>query len=125
MKIIFCQSIRLFPLFFFVVVAYIFLFLPFENISVEAVSGTLLTVVFYHLSLIEQLPKDIGYVVALDYAFYIIYGLLGLELLLIAVGHSKWITQKKIKIKQLMKFSRFAFPAFLFLSLALLFWQYF
>ena len=114
----------LLPLIFFIVVAYLLLFLPFEYVSVEAVSGLLLAVVFYHLSLIEKLPEGVGYVVALDYAFYIVYGLLGLELLLVTVGHSKWFTTGKIQLKQLMDFGRLSFPALLFISFGLLYWQF-
>ena len=115
---------ELLPLMFFVVVAYFMLFLPFEQISVEAVSGLLLAVVFYHLSLIEKLPEGIGYVVALDYAFYTIYGLLGLELLLVTVGHSKWFTSGNYQNEQLMGFGRITFPLFLLTSLTLIVWQY-
>ncbi len=115
---------ELLPLLFFVVVAYLLLFLPFEYVSVEAVSGLLLAVVFYHLSLIEKLPEGIGYVVALDYAFYIVYGLLGLELLIVTVGHGEWFSQGRIQIKQLMDFGRFIFPTLLFVNLALLYWHF-
>ena len=122
---IFSFSVKdLLPLMFFIVVAYLLLFLPFEYVSVEAVSGLLLAVVFYHLSLIEKLPEGVGYVVALDYAFYIVYGLLGLELLLVTVGHSKWFTTGKIQLKQLMDFGRFSFPTLLFISFGLLYWQF-
>ena len=114
----------LLPLMFFIVVAYLLLFLPFEYVSVEAVSGLLLAVVFYHLSLIEKLPEGVGYVVALDYAFYIVYGLLGLELLLVTVGHSKWFTTGKIQLKQLMDFGRLSFPTLLFISFGILYWQF-
>ncbi|WP_245824175.1 MULTISPECIES: hypothetical protein [Planktothrix] len=62
---------NLLPLWFFVAVAYLLLFLPFEQLSVEALSGLLLAVVFYHLSLLQALPDGVGYVVALDYAFYL------------------------------------------------------
>ena len=122
---IFSFSVKdLLPLLFFIFVAYLLLFLPFEYVSVEAVSGLLLAVVFYHLSLIEKLPEGVGYVVALDYAFYIVYGLLGLELLLVTVGHSKWFTTGKIQLKQLMDFGRAAFPTLLFISFGLLYWQF-
>lgn len=122
---IFSFSVKdLLPLMFFIVVAYLLLFLPFEYVSVEAVSGLLLAVVFYHLSLIEKLPEGVGYVVALDYAFYIVYGLLGLELLLVTVGHSKWFTTGKIQLKQLMDFGRLSFPTLLFISFGLLYWQF-
>ncbi|ELS00313.1 ABC-type branched-chain amino acid transport system, periplasmic component [Xenococcus sp. PCC 7305] len=116
---------ELLPLLFFVVVSYLVLFLPFENISIDAVSGILLAVVFYHLSLIEKLPDGVGYVVTLDYAFYLTYGLLGLELLLVTIGHSKFFGQETTKIKQLMIFSRVAFPTCLAMSVAILFWKYF
>jgi len=116
---------ELLPLVFFVVIAYLLLFLPFEQVSVEAVSGLLLAVVFYHLSLIEKLPDGIGYVVALDYAFYILYALLGLELFLVTVGYSQWLANSQIEIRQLMNFGRFVFPLLLFVSFALLYWQYF
>jgi len=116
---------ELLPLFFFVVVAYLVLFLPFETISIEAVSSVLLAVVFYHLSLIEKLPDGIGYVVALDYAFYLTYGLLGLELLIVAIGNSSFFEKWKISTKQLMNFSRAAFPILLILSFFLLFGKYF
>ena len=77
---------NLLPLLLMVGVSYLLLFLPFEDISVEAISGVLLTVVFFHLALLEGLPEGIGYVVALDYAFYIIYVLIILEMLLVVVG---------------------------------------
>lgn len=115
---------ELLPLVFFIVVAYLLLFLPFEYVSVEAVSGLLLAVVFYHLGLIEKLPEGIGYVVALDYAFYIVYGLLGLELLIVTVGHSKWFSAGRIQVRQLMNFGRLIFPTLLFLSLAFLYWNF-
>ena len=116
---------ELLPLFFFVVVGYLVLFLPFETISIEAVSGILLAVVFYHLSLIEKLPDGIGYVVALDYAFYLTYGLLGLELLIVAIGNSKTFEKWGISIPRLMNFSRLAFPVLLVFSLVFAFGRYF
>ncbi|MEC4892682.1 MAG: ABC transporter substrate-binding protein [Oscillatoria sp. PMC 1051.18] len=114
---------NLLPLFFFVVVAYLILFLPFEDISIEAVSGLLLAVVFYHLSLIDALPEGVGYVVALDYAFYIVYTLLALELLLLTIGRSNRFHEQKQSVA-LMKFSRIAFPVVLLISSLLFYWKY-
>ncbi|MBD2180165.1 ABC transporter substrate-binding protein [Planktothrix sp. FACHB-1355] len=102
---------NLLPLWFFVVVAYLLLFLPFENLSAEVLSGLLLAVVFYHLSLLESLPDGVGYVVALDYAFYLVYLLLGLELLLVIVGHKERFQKDKIKLDRLIMFGRISFPA--------------
>ena len=113
---------NLLPLWFFVVVAYALLFLSLEDISVEALSGLLLAVVFYHLSLLESLPEGIGYVVALDYAFYLVYLLLGAELILVILGSSEWFESMKITSKRLLFFSRLVFPVFWVLGCGSLYW---
>ncbi|NEP22798.1 ABC transporter substrate-binding protein [Moorena sp. SIO3I6] len=115
---------NLLPLLFFVVVGYLFMFLPFDHMSVEAVSGLLLAIVFYHLSLIEGLPEGVGYVVALDYAFYIVYILNGLQLLMVVIGNSEGFQSGKIKISKLMEFGRVAFPVILVVYTSLLCWRY-
>ncbi|GAB1542024.1 ABC transporter substrate-binding protein [Scytonema sp. NUACC21] len=102
---------NLLPLLFFVIIAYFLMFLPFEHISIEAVSGLLLAVVFYHISLIERLPDSVGYTVLLDYAFYVVYALLGLQLLLVVLGNNERIKIYNIDTVQLMRFGRIAFPA--------------
>ncbi|MBP0016400.1 MAG: ABC transporter substrate-binding protein [Cyanobacteria bacterium SBLK] len=101
---------NLLPLWFFVGVAYSLLFLPPEDISVEAIGSLLLAIVFYHLSLLDSLPEGIGYVVALDYAFYIIYSLLALELLLVILGYSPILEARGITRKKLIIFGRISFP---------------
>ncbi len=115
---------NLLPLMFFVVVGYLFMFLPFDHMSVEAVSGLLLAIVFYHLSLIEGLPEGVGYVVALDYAFFIVYILNGLQLLMVVIGNSERFQSGKIKISKLMEFGRVAFPVILVVYTSLLCWRY-
>jgi len=115
---------NLLPLLFFVSVSYLILFLPFEFISVEAVSGTLLAIVFFHLSLLEGLPEGIGYVVALDYGFYIIYSLIGLELLLVVIGNKPEIKKNAQAIKRLMLIVRIIFPTILLISAIALFINY-
>lgn len=107
---------NLLPLLFFVAVSYLLLFLPFENISIEAVSGTLLAIVFFHLSLLDSLPEGIGYVVALDYGFYVIYTLIGLELLLVVIGNKPEIRNDKIAIHRLIVAGRIIFPIILTIS---------
>ncbi|MEM9543968.1 MAG: ABC transporter substrate-binding protein [Cyanobacteria bacterium P01_E01_bin.42] len=102
---------NLLPLWFFVLVSYSLMFLPFEDISAEAIGGVLLAVVFYHLSLLDSLPDGVGYVVALDYAFYLLYFLMGLQLLLVILGHSKAFHATGIQNAQLIKFGQIAFPA--------------
>ena len=113
---------NLLPLWFFVAVAYALLFLSIENISVEALSGLLLAVVFYHLSLLSSLPEGIGYVVALDYAFYLVYFLVGAELILVILGSSEWFKKMKITSKQLLDFGRCLFPVLWILGCGSLYW---
>ncbi|MBP0021173.1 MAG: ABC transporter substrate-binding protein [Cyanobacteria bacterium SBLK] len=101
---------NLLPLWFFVLVAYSLIFLPFEDISVEAIGGVLLAIVFYHLSLLDALPDGVGYIVALDYAFYLLYFLIGLQLLLVILGHSKRFQATGIHSDRLVLVGRVAFP---------------
>jgi branched-chain amino acid transport system substrate-binding protein len=101
---------NLLPLLFFMIISYLLMFLPFDAISIEAVSGLLLAVVFYHLSLTDKLPKSIGYTVLLDYAFYAVYFLLGLQLLIIVLGNSDKISDHGISRTQLMVWGRVAIP---------------
>ena len=115
---------NLLPLLFFVGVSYLLLFLPFENISIEAVSGTLLAIVFFHLSLLESLPEGIGYVVALDYGFYVVYGLIGLELLLVVIGNKPEIRNDKAAINRLIITGRIIFPTILVISAIALLFKY-
>lgn len=107
---------NLLPLLFFIGVSYLLLFLPLDYISVEAVSGTLLAIVFFHLSLLEGLPEGIGYVVALDYGFYVIYSLIGLELLLVVIGHKPEIRDNKAATRRLILIGRIVFPTILLIS---------
>lgn len=96
----------------------------FDYISVEAVSGTLLAIVFFHLSLLEGLPEGIGYVVALDYGFYVIYSLIALELLLVVIGHKPKIRENKAAIERLIAIGRIVFPTILTISAIALFSKY-
>ena len=115
---------NLLPLLFFIALSYLLLYLPFDAISVEAVSGTLLAIVFFHLSLLEGLPEGIGYVVALDYAFYAIYALIILELLLVVIGNKPEIRNNEKAIKSLILAARIIFPTILLISAIALFARY-
>ena len=100
---------NLLPLFFFILVSYLLFFLPFEEISVEAISGVLLAIVFFHLSLLEALPDGVGYVVALDYAFYVVYVLITLQLVMVVVGQNPKFEENKMRLKNLIKTSRIVY----------------
>lgn len=115
---------NLLPLWFFVAVAYQFLFLPFELLSAELLSGLLLAVVFYHLSLLEALPDGIGYVVALDYTFYLLYFLFGLELTLVTVGSSDSFRNNETKRKKLILSGKILFPVIVFVGSLCIYWAY-
>jgi branched-chain amino acid transport system substrate-binding protein len=116
---------NLLPLWFFVVVAYLLLFLPFEHLSAEVLSGLLLAVVFYHLSLLQALPDGVGYVVALDYAFYLVYLLLGLELVIVILGHKESFQKSDLKLNQLIGLGRLSFPLIILMFSGLFYWLYF
>lgn len=107
---------NLLPLWFFIAVAYQFLFLPFDLLSAELLSGLLLAVVFYHLSLLDALPDGVGYVVALDYAFYLVYLLFGLELTLVTVGSSDKFKNNEAQRKKLLLLGRVLFPMIVFVG---------
>lgn len=115
---------NLLPLWFFVAVAYLLLFLPFDQLSAEVLSGLLLAVVFYHLSLLGALPDGVGYVVALDYAFYLVYLLLGLELVLVTVGHQNKFRDSESQLNQLILSGRVLFPVFILIGTISLYFSY-
>lgn len=116
---------NLLPLWFFVIVAYALLFLPFDHLSAEVLSGLLLAIVFYHLSLLQALPDGVGYVVALDYAFYLVYLLVGLELLIVIIGNRTSFQKSEVKLSQLILFGKIAFPGIILACSGLFYWLYF
>ncbi|WP_293090334.1 ABC transporter substrate-binding protein [Okeania sp. SIO3B5] len=115
---------NLLPLWFFIAVAYQFLFLPFDLLSAELLSGLLLAVVFYHLSLLDALPDGVGYVVALDYAFYLVYLLFGLKLTLVTVGSSDKFRNNEPQRKKLLLLGRVLLPMIVFVGFIWLYLLY-
>jgi branched-chain amino acid transport system substrate-binding protein len=108
---------NLLPLLFLVGISYLILFLPVGEISVTAVSGTLLAVAFFHLSLANGLPEGIGYAVALDYAFYVIYGLIIFQLFLIVIGQHKAIKENEVMLKRVVITGRTVYPLVLLIAM--------
>lgn len=115
---------NLLPLWFFVGVAYLLLFLPFNQLSAEVLSGLLLAVVFFHLSLLDALPDGVGYVVTLDYAFYLVYALLGLELLIVTVGNQDRFQNSEVQLKKLILSGKIAFPVIILIGCCSLYFLY-
>jgi branched-chain amino acid transport system substrate-binding protein len=101
---------NLLPLLFLVGISYLIMFLPFEQVSVTAVSGTLVAVAFFHLSLANGLPSGIGYAVVLDYGFYVIYGLIIFQLLLVVIGQRKDIKENSFAVQRLVLTGRIVYP---------------
>jgi len=72
-------------------------------------TGTVLSVVFFHVGLSGHL--NVGYTVALDYVFYIIYALLATELFLSIIAWHKSVKDEESKaIRQIFLLMRFLYP---------------
>jgi len=79
---------NLLPLFAIIILAYLAAFLPPAQFAINnaILRGALLTVAFFHIKLSNDLP-GIGYTVALDYVFYMMYALIVLLLVLTLLSH--------------------------------------
>lgn len=102
------------PVLCIIVLAYLGLYLPnreFETIT-SIMTGTVLSVVFFHVDLSGRL--NVGYTVALDYAFYAIYALLAIELFISIVAWHKSTTEGNEKIISVLFWAmRFLYPLIL------------
>ncbi len=101
---------NLLPILFLVGISYLIMFLPFGEGSVAAVSGTLVAVAFFHLSLANGLPDEIGYAVALDYAFYVIYGLIIFQLLLLVISQRDLFQENEEALKLVALIGQIVYP---------------
>jgi len=107
---------NLLPLLFLVGISYLIMFLPFDENAVIAISGTLMAVVFFHLSLASGLPDGISYAVVLDYAFYVIYGLIIFQLLLVVIAQRETIKENEIVLKRIVLMGRVVYPIVFLIS---------
>lgn len=102
------------PVFWILVLAYLGLFLPgreFDTIT-GLMTGTVLSVVFFHVDLSGRL--NVGYTVALDYVFYVIYALLAAELFLSIIAWHKSVNDKAANsIKYIFWLMRILYPVVL------------
>ena len=66
---------NLLPLFIVVMLSYLVFFIPHHDLPtrLSVNINALLTVAFFHLKLSNDLPPGLGYLIALDYAFYALY----------------------------------------------------
>ena len=99
------------PIMSILLLSYLGLFLPdreFETIT-SIMTGTVLSVVFFHVDLSGRL--NVGYTVAMDYAFYAIYVLLATELFLsIVAWHKITKNDKDMSVRYLFWFMRALYP---------------
>ena len=102
------------PVFWIILLAYLGLYLPgreFETIT-GLMTGTVLSVVFFHVDLSGRL--NVGYTVALDYVFYVIYALLAAELFLSIIAWHKSVGDEAAKsIKYIFWAMRILYPTVL------------
>lgn len=98
------------------------LYLPKGNYGeiTAIMTGTVLSVVFFHIDLSGRL--NVGYTVALDYAFYGVYFILVLATLLSIVAWHRAENEKSTR--ELFIFMRLFYPAFIIIGGLLLLWVY-
>lgn len=110
------------PVLFLITLAYLGFYLPgkqFETIT-GIMTGTILSVVFFHVDLSGRLR--VGYTVAQDYFFYLIYGMLTVELLLsILAWHKENNEQYVSKMFWIM---RIIYPLALVIGMAIILWVF-
>lgn len=115
---------NLLPLIFFLFVGYTNFFIPLSQIKFAAVTSLLMAVVFFHLNLLNKLPERVGYIVALDYGFYVIYGLLGFQILLFVISYNPKIQENPVYLKRLMIVGRIVYPTIIVGVFAATLWAY-
>lgn len=113
---------NLLPVLFLISLAYLGLFLPKGNYGeiTAVMTGTVLSVVFFHVDLSGRL--NVGYTVALDYAFYGVYFILVLVTLLSIMAWHRAENEKDVR--GLFLFMRLFYPAFILIGGMLLLWAY-
>ena len=108
------------PVLFLITLAYLGFYLPgkqFETIT-GIMTGTILSVVFFHVDLSGRLR--VGYTVAQDYIFYLIYGMLTVELLLSIIAWHK--EDDNQYVSRMFWVMRVIYPLALVIGTALVLW---
>ena len=110
------------PVLFLITLAYLGFYLPgkqFETIT-GIITGTILSVVFFHVDLSGRLR--VGYTVAQDYIFYLIYGMLTVELLLSIIAWHK--EDDNLYVSRLFWIMRIIYPLALVLGTIIILWAF-
>jgi len=114
---------NLFPLFVILILSYFAFFLPLEYLTVRVAVGinAMMTIAFFHLKLSGELP-GIGYLVALDYAFYAIYMIIILNLLTTLL--MLYLKEDEYKQKIVTRTALLLYPALIFFGMLFFLYQY-
>ena len=112
---------NLLPIFLVIIAAYLLLFLSAEAIAPRTVAGlnALLTTAFFHVRLSNDLPT-VGYVVAIEYIFYLMYLLCLFGLFITVFSYVELKRNNSIQVKRLDQIGKTVYPT-LFLISGLLF----
>lgn len=116
---------NLLPLLFIISVSYLLFYLPRSEIGtiMFLLPGSLLTAALFHLKLSSDLP-GIGYVVALDYAFYLTYSLIVFELLILILSYQQQRRGNEKRVSNLFLVNKVVYPLTIFIG-AFLYLAYF
>ncbi|MCP5099041.1 MAG: extracellular solute-binding protein, partial [Chloroflexi bacterium] len=113
------------PLLIILMLAYVVFYIPIKTLSPRIVISVnaLLTVAFFHLRLGNDLP-GIGYLIALDYAFYGIYVLIATKLLITVLANMAYEKEDIARVDKLNQFGKIAYPSMILLGIILFSWRY-
>ncbi|MEM7330535.1 MAG: extracellular solute-binding protein [Chloroflexota bacterium] len=118
-------SKNLLPLMIILMLAYVVFYIPIQTLSPRIIISVnaLLTISFFHLRLGSDLP-GIGYLIALDYAFYGIYILIAGKLLITVLANLAKEREDFDRLEKLNNFGKVAYPAAIVLGVLFFIIQY-
>ena len=118
-------SKNLLPLMIILMLAYVVFYIPIQTLSPRIIISVnaLLTISFFHLRLGSDLP-GIGYLIALDYAFYGIYVLIAGKLLITVLANLAKEREDFDRLEKLNNFGKVAYPSVIILGILFFIIQY-
>ncbi len=116
---------NLLPLFAVMILAYISVLLPPDQFATKNAidRGALLTVAFFHIKLSNDLP-GIGYNVALDYVFYVMYALIVFNLVMSSIIRTQNAKENHVVAQKFSLVNKFVYPLALLVGAVIFLYQY-
>lgn len=116
---------NLLPIFLVIIAAYLLLFLSAEAIAPRTVAGlnALLTTAFFHVRLSNDLP-NVGYVVAIEYIFYLMYLLCLFGLFITVFSYVELKRDNLQVVKRLSQIGKTVYPTLFIISGCLFTYHY-